>query len=313
MCSSRNLGWLGLTLFAACGGRSPLVDAGDDAGAEEHVPCSEAIRIPEGTFTMGLAGPIPDFLIDDGFTDYCDSGHWGGTSFNGYPAHEVYVSEFLISRFEATARCYGECVDAGLCASKARGDFGPLPDDYLTAPEHADRPMVALSWRMAADYCAFRDGRLPTEAEWEKAARGPEGRAPDGDSIPCEQANIFSGSDQRCEIEEPPHLPAPIPDHPLDESSYRVRGVLGGAEEWVSDFYDLFYYQLGGPPWVDPRGPEQPRCPEHRYLLRGGGYYAVYSPLTDRGGADDCDEEDCYPLPGKEEGVRCAWDSPPKE
>lgn len=313
MCCSRDAARLALLLVVGCGSRNSIFDdGGPDGDSDEHLPCSDAILIPAGDFTMGLPGPIPDVLVYDG-SDHCEVENVLSSD-NGFPAHVVSQSEYYISRFEVTAWCYAQCLNAGECSVNADSDMATLPEDYLTSARYADRPMVALTFRMAEEYCAFRGGRLPTESEWEKAARGPDGWAPRGEDIPCEQANVWSAPEQRCDVEGPIRpegsLPAPIRDFPDDRSPYGLQGVLGGAHEWVSDSFDQYYYQVSGPLWVDPAGPERARCEDYRQVERGGVFYAVYSPLTDRL-APFCHESDCYTSIVGVDGARCAWDEPP--
>lgn len=288
----------------ACGAHGGL-DDDEDAGTEaDHVPCLETIFVPGGTFTMGL-DPLPEALVYRGVPE-CD---WNWAQ--GAPAHDVLLSGYWVQRYETTTRCFAECVDAGQCQPIA-SLF--LPEGYSTKPSNADRPTGWVRLSQAAQYCAFRGGSLPTEAQWEKAARGLDGWAPQGAEISCETADIERLFGYRCaagfEPGEEAVLPLPIPERPLDESPFGVRGVLGGVQEWVRDFFDPFYYQTGGPPWSDPLGPDLPPCPDVRGMLRGGGFHGVLSPLTDRGDVFGCDDTDCYGV--EDHGVRCVWeDGPP--
>ena len=88
------------------------------------------------------------------------------------PEHEVYLGGYWIYRTEVTNRMYLNCVRMGKCSPPAVDPA--IPD--LEDPEIADLPVVGVSWHRAAEYCKFVDGALPTEAQWEKTARGVDAR-----------------------------------------------------------------------------------------------------------------------------------------
>lgn len=90
----------------------------------------------------------------------------------GWDEHTVELPPFYIDQYEDTNRLYAECVREGACQ---RVNSATHPR-YYEAPNFADSPVVWVNWAMASTYCQWRGARLPTEAEWEKAARGEEGR-----------------------------------------------------------------------------------------------------------------------------------------
>ena len=282
--------------LACCGGQShgPF-DAGEDAGP--GIDCLDSVEVPAGTFVMGREAPIPDWMASGDPDCYHD---WQNFD---VPAHDVYVSSFRIQRYETTAGCFAECVDAGACEPL---DLPPgyLPDDYFSDPVHRERPAYLLTKSEAAEYCAYRRGRLPREAEWEKAARGTEGRKyPLGAEVGCLEADVGRKLDQCC-----PDCdvgPLPVTARPRDVSPYGVQGMTGGVGEWVSDVFDSLYYMNGGPESMNPRGPPEGHCPLELDLQRGGSYGDAL-PLTVTATSRGVTRPGGW---GAEDGgVRCVWD-----
>jgi formylglycine-generating enzyme required for sulfatase activity len=126
---------------------------------------------------------------------------------------------FTIDRTEVTQAAYQKCIEAKICSAPA-GGFSPA-DACLN-------PVVNVSWKQAGQYCAWLDKRLPTEAEWEKAARGSDERLfPWGDDAPtCELAN-FEGCGLRSA--------EPVASHPSGASPYGVLDMAGNVREWIFD------------------------------------------------------------------------------
>jgi formylglycine-generating enzyme required for sulfatase activity len=141
------------------------------------------------------------------------------------PAHRVDLRAFYIDRFEVTVGQYAACVRARACQRPRK------LDPRFSEP---DRPVVGVSWHDAKAYCAFAGKRLPTEAEWEKAARGAQGRIyPWGDDPPHTRHGCFGWQENR------PCRPGSRPD---GDSQYGVSDMAGGVWEWVEDVYDAGYY-----------------------------------------------------------------------
>ena len=163
------------------------------------------------------------------------------------PAHRVYLDAFYIDRYEATHAFYKACVEAGGCA---------LPEFWSTAfndydyshPNSDDYPVRQLDWYMAAAYCEWRGARLLTEAEWEKAARGTDGRTyPWGNSKECSNGNFdgCQGAGQGG--------PFKVGSYGTGTSPYGVYDMAGNLQEWVADWYSDNYYQDS--PSSNPLGP----------------------------------------------------------
>ncbi len=143
------------------------------------------------------------------------------------PEHRLALPAFAMDRTEVTRANYYRCVRAGVC------EDAWLPRDTFRDPA---QPIVAVSWFAARAYCHWAGGRLPTEQEWEKAARGPEGRTyPWGNDAPTPARAVY-------------HLrmnlghPAPVGTHPGGDSPYGLHDMAGNVWEWTESVYDPYAY-----------------------------------------------------------------------
>ncbi len=166
------------------------------------------------------------------------------------PAHTVYLDSFYIDQFEVTNGDYQACAEAGVCTTG--GSF------RIRRPELAQNPVDFVNWYEAEKFCEWRGARLPTEAEWEKAARGTDERLfPWGnDPITCDRAQ-YSDCDWAL---------SPVGSYPSGVSPYGAYDMAGNVWEWVSDWYAQDYYSYS--PTENPTGPE----PGVYKSTRGGGY-----------------------------------------
>jgi serine/threonine-protein kinase len=189
------------------------------------------VYVPAGEFLMGSSD--------------ADGQAWDSEK----PQHTVYLDAYWIDRTEVTNIQYRKCVEAGACREPECWD----EDNY--AP---DQPVVCVSWDDAQDYAAWAGGRLPTEAEWEKAARGTDGRIyPWGNSAPnCDKVN-YSDCIGR---------PAVVGSCLLGASPYGALDMAGNVWEWVADWYDEGYYARS--PARNPQGPDSG---DYR-VVRGGAF-----------------------------------------
>ncbi len=215
--------------------------------------------IPAGEFSMG----IPEGKIDE------------------KPAHIVYVDAYWMDKTEVSNSQYASCVDAGFC-SEPVSIKSLKRSDYYINEDYVDYPVINITWQQAVDYCIWAGGRLPTEAEWEKAAKGPDGFLyPWGDELI--EANLnYSGSG----INDP----KPVTDYADGASGYGILNLSGNVAEWVSDRYAENWYSVAAPA-ENPTGPETGAF----RILRGGSWqtaqYTIqtvnrYPSAPDRAGLD---------------------------
>ncbi len=229
-------------------------------------PPEDMVLIPMGEFLMGAEDGGPD----------------------ARPAHRTMVSSFWMDTFEVTNALYRRCVESGACQPpKDRRAFDDL--------QLARHPVGNVTWNQARTYCHWVGKRLPTEAEWEKAARGIDGRRfPWGNS---------EGSLKRW-LRERSHNPgangtAPVGGLPATVSPYGVHDMVGNVWEWVNDWYAEDYYAIG--PSQDPQGPLRGSF----RVLRGGDW--SQSPLELRASYRGWDDMTYW---GPTLGFRCAADVP---
>lgn len=192
---------------------------------------------------------------------------------NERPASRVWVQTFLMDRYEVTTEQYKACMKAGKCPKA-----GPRYNDF----SRPRQPVTGVSWYDAVAYCRAQGKRLPTEAEWEKAARGPDGNLyPWGnEKVTCKQAVIEDSRGRSCGIRKAG--PAPEKGRTLEVGTrpagiYDLYDMIGNSWEWVADWYSPSWAKCGtdcaGP---DPKGPcgGADKCPGHRVkVVRGGSWY----------------------------------------
>ena len=242
-------------------------------GRTESVPKARAggmLLIPGGTFTMGLADDemaeaqlacVEELGFEQREAAFvlCDRLMDLHAEQTGAP-HEVYISPFLIDRYEVTVAEYHLCVQSGDCdlTPLVAGDTRAIRDDL---------PVANVTWYDARTYCSYAGKRLPTEAEWEKAARGDDRRHfPWGNIDADDRANRGQMED---EVERPLGFlpdrlpsklsdsdgsagPAPPGSYRFGKSPYGVEDMAGNVAEWVSDWFAPTGYV--GLTQIDPAG-----------------------------------------------------------
>ncbi len=153
------------------------------------------------------------------------------------PGHVVYVEPFYIDKYEVTNVLYRLCVDVGECKPPKEADSKTRPVYYGNV-EFNQYPVVNVDWYMAKQYCEWRGARLPTEAEWEKAARHTDGRTyPWGYEAPdCDFAN-YGGADEACVGDT-----VAVGGYENGQSVYGAFDMSGNVSEWVNSLYLVYPY-----------------------------------------------------------------------
>lgn len=214
--------------------------------------------VPEGEFLMGANyEPSPD----DQSPSYSDN----------QPQHSVSLDAFWIDQTEVTNRQYALCVSAGECALPLSLK-SPMRSTYYDDPQFENYPVIYVEWGMAKTYCEWVGRRLPTEAEWEKAARGTDGRAyPWGNNPPND--NLLNYNSLERDTTE-------VGKYPQGQSPFGVYDLAGNVWEWGSDWFGWTYYQSS--PSSNPPGPEagSPETGGVRVLRGGSWYYREGSPRS---------------------------------
>lgn len=192
----------------------------------------ELILIPSGEFLMG----------SDSEGDH-------------NPVHKVFIDSFYIDKYEVTNAQYLE-----FCEVKDHR----LPqfwgkDEFRSGPDYPDHPVIGVSWRDAEAYAEWRGKRLPTEAEWEYAARGglESKKYPHGDTLEPSHGNHSKSE-----------LGGPVAVGSYPANGYGLHDMQGNVLEWVQDYYGADYYSSS--PSSNPKGPESGRF----RIMRGGGWHS---------------------------------------
>jgi formylglycine-generating enzyme required for sulfatase activity len=250
-----------VTALAGCGTPAEPV-----AGATQfwEKDGSTMVYVPAGEFTRGSSDADIDAILAecsdcerDWFTDE-------------QPQHTASLDAFWIDRTEVTNEQYRGCVEAGTCRAPTTCDWG---ESTYSDTSKADHPVVCVSWEDGEAYCEWAGKRLPTEAEWEKAARGTDRRKyPWGDAFHGSRLNFC---DANCEFEHKDssaddryQRTAPVGSYPEGASPYGALDMAGNVWEWCQDWYDAEYYARS--PQRNPRGPDS-----GEYRVGRGGSWAL--------------------------------------
>jgi formylglycine-generating enzyme required for sulfatase activity len=214
------------------------------------------VCVPAGEFLRGAAANDP--LAQD----------------HEKPQHRVYLDAFWIDRTEVTNANFARCMADGACRPKVYELSAKTYTPYAIYPGYQDFPALLYEADVAAAYCRWARRRLPTEAEWEKAARGTDARYyPWGNGLDCTKANYYDCDNTR----KSGGLSAPrcgnsahcrtnkVDDDLAGASPYGALNMAGNVWEWVADWYSPDYY--ANSPASNPTGPKQGEFK----VRRGGG------------------------------------------
>ena len=195
----------------------------------------EMVEIPEGPFTMGSQDGDPDEA----------------------PPHPVFLKGFYIDVKEVTQGDYDRFTNM----TKRESPMVPVFEDDISKIKNPRYPVVGVTWNDAIAYCRWAGKRLPTEAEWEKAARGERRRRyPWGNEFESQYANLDGPEDGFRYL-------APVGSFEAGRSPYGVYDAMGNVAEWVMDTYSVDYYHKS--PYRDPKGPKD--VTEYK-IIRGGSW-----------------------------------------
>jgi serine/threonine-protein kinase len=192
------------------------------------------VLVPAGEFTMG----------NDASKDV-----WSR------PAHTVYLDTFYIDKFEVTNQMYAECDSPECRRPKQPGSL--TRSVYYSSPFYTNYPVLYVDWWMARVYCAWRDARLPTEAEWEKAARGTDERVYPWGS---QERDCFYSNLAGCEEDT-----SAVNKFEQGQSPYGIYDLSGNVWEWTSSLFMPYPY--------DPDDGREDLTTSDNRVLRGGSFH----------------------------------------
>ena len=256
------------------------------APAAAFVPPNKRIEPPRGDMVF-IATTAFKFLKEPKYTAASGTAGFGGDP-NGF---SVTVNAFYIDRTEVTAGAYAQCVQSGACPALDQGDTFSAKYTMVCTygkPGLERHPLNCVTHDEATKYCAFANKRLPTEAEWELAARGTTARAfPWGDVAP--EPRHMNGSDASLVAAgntkfNPPEtftsmwqspndddgwaFTAPVGSYPEGASPYGVLDLAGNVEEWTSEYW--WEITGSGPPMS--KGPAGGPSSSSEFVVRGGAW-----------------------------------------
>ena len=229
-------------IYESLGYKTVRLEVRDENGASQTIEkeiylsmaSKEMVLIPAGEFLMGSPEGV-------------------GNS-DEHPQHKVYLDDFYISKYEVTNEQFAEFLNA--IGKNDDGNGNILFNKIITAVKlekkykairgWEDHPVVGVSWYGSKAYAEWSGERLPTEAEWEKSARGTDNRKwPWGDLWSLGYCNSWEGGIRDS---------TPVGSYPKGASPYGVQDMAGNVFEWINDWYQLDYYKIS--PYKNPKGPD---------------------------------------------------------
>jgi formylglycine-generating enzyme required for sulfatase activity len=235
--------------------------------ATETLAVTATVQIPDATLTQPPPSvtPLPTLGVgstfirstDDAVMVYVPEGEFTMGSNEGgadeKPEHAVFLIEYWIDQTEVTNGMYEKCYKDGACRNPGTSQRASKYDDY---------PVASINWIDAKSYCSWAGARLPTEAQWEKAARGTDGRSyPWGNELDPAKYYLPQKPSNVALIHKP------VGSYPLGASPYGVLDMTGSVFEWINDMYSATYYLNS--PSSNPIGATDL---ENSHFYRGGDY-----------------------------------------
>jgi Uncharacterized conserved protein len=220
---------------------------------------SATVKIPANSFKMG-----------------CDTEIEGNCKENAVPLHDVSVSEYTIDKFEVSVELFEKCIAANICTNDNAQEphYRTSTDTYqcnIGNPDRKNHPANCVTWRGAKAYCEWLGKRLPTEAEWENAAKSgkaqlyPWGNSPEAD---CSNT-VMRGSAAGCGS----NTTSPIGSKPDGISANGIYDLSGNVAEYTNDWYDKNFYSKEEATQKDTQGPDEPEKETDKYkVVRGGSF-----------------------------------------
>ena len=238
-----------MRLAAGCGqvGGNGSSDSGTDSDADADVDSDTDTDTDSDTGTGTVSPPdlpwvtIPGGVFQMGSTE---------GDLDELPVHEVDVPSFEMTRTEVTVAQYGDCVEASICGEPGTGAFG----NWSSGPGCGTQPVNMVDWSQAAAFCAWVGARLPSEAEWEYAARsgGQEITYPWGEETPSCDYAVMDEGEGSCGDEGTME----VCSKPAGNTEQGLCDMAGNLHEWVRDWYHPDYTgaPTDGSAWEEPAG-----------------------------------------------------------
>ncbi len=242
---------------------SPIPTLGIGSKGISNVDQMRLVYVPSGDFLMGL--------------------DTSGAFSSERPQHKVSLDAFWIDQTEVTNKMYAACVEAAVCKPPKLASSATR-ESYFGNPDFADFPVDFVDWSDAKTYCDWAGRRLPTEAEWEKAARGTGGQIlPWGENVDCTVANYWEY--ERIDEASGAYIKnvgcasdtMRVGSFPDGKSAYGALDMFGNVREWVTDWFDRAYYK--NTPENNPLGPSK----GSEGVIRGGwGFIELIESTKDK-------------------------------
>jgi formylglycine-generating enzyme required for sulfatase activity len=266
------------------------------AKGEDKTPAATASAVaPPASASAAPIATCPDGMVKIPAGQYFMGSDQRDAKDDQKPTHNVKLDSFCMDLYEVTAGKYKSCSDVGKCRrAPTEVEWPNISDDdrKLYSPlctaektDQADHPITCVSWQMADTYCKAQGKRLPTEAEWEYAARGPDGRIyPWGDDAPT--VGHLNACDKDCALwarkakvgvsvlfakeSDGYASTAPVGSFPAGRSRFGLDDVVGNVWEWVSDRFGPYSAEAQKNPTGPSEGAER--------VIRGGGWNGGQEP-----------------------------------